>query len=200
MAGSLWLIFGLATFFIINEVIDRYNFHLSKPKVAPLKKDFKNTVSVGIRILYPFIFFTIIMIFVWYYSFPQGRFAELLNTQGFGNLIPLFVTSFLFLLFSVIIIEAIHKKMTFNASSDIIVSAKVISKTFEIKHFNDGEGGRTSSKQHFIAFELFGGKRKNFTVDVERYNTILENEEGILTYRENEFEKYIWFIDFQRQV
>lgn len=47
-----------------------------------------------------------------------------------------------------------------------------------------------------ITFELSDKRRIVFRVNEEQYNTVLENEEGMLSYKENNGQR--WFISFQR--
>jgi len=49
----------------------------------------------------------------------------------------------------------------------------------------------------FISFEFPDGARKNFSVDVNQYNCIAENETGTLTYKKHKND--LMFIDFQSQ-
>jgi len=78
--------------------------------------------------------------------------------------------------------------------------ARVISKA------TNTSGGRTSStgysvytseivSEHFVSFE-FNNRRENVYVDVSWYNTLVENETGVLSYKETD-EEFI-FIDFKR--
>jgi hypothetical protein len=78
---------------------------------------------------------------------------------------------------------------------EIKVSVRVISKTTEVKK----EYGKNASVNtiYYISFQLSDGSRKNLTVDVSTYNTIMENEEGILTYKENNDKLH--FVTFQNQ-
>ena len=62
--------------------------------------------------------------------------------------------------------------------------AKVISKTSQILW-------------GFISFELSDGNRRNFTVSIEQFNLISENDIGILSYKEQG--DHLFLIDFQRQ-
>ena len=83
----------------------------------------------------------------------------------------------------------------------LVVHAKVFGKTV------DTSGGGTSYvgnnlyasdkviTKHFVSFE-FNGHRKNFEVDVNQFNTIAENDSGMLTYKD--FDNKLIFISFQR--
>lgn len=79
-------------------------------------------------------------------------------------------------------------KLNYKNASTFKIKAKVLSKSFSV-------GGRYAHTFCFISFEFFDGTRKNFSTNINQYNTIIENEEGLLTYKENG--NNIWFIDFQ---
>ena len=51
---------------------------------------------------------------------------------------------------------------------------------------------------HYVSFEFPDGARKNFQVNVEQYNSVVENETGTLTYKG--FEKHLIFVNFQCQI
>ena len=54
-----------------------------------------------------------------------------------------------------------------------------------------------SMSDMYISFEFPDGTRKNFRVNADVYNTILEGEEGILTYHELGDTRV--FVSFQRE-
>ena len=64
----------------------------------------------------------------------------------------------------------------------------------------NGEGYYTVpvTTSHFVSFEFPDGFRKNFSVDVNQYNSVAENEAGILTYKEHK--SNLMFIDFRTDI
>lgn len=76
-------------------------------------------------------------------------------------------------------------------TSKINTQAVVISKTMKIR-----PAGYASKSDMYLVFELPDGTRKDFRVDTSAYNTILEGEEGILTYHEKNDTRV--FVSFQR--
>ncbi|MCL2013865.1 MAG: DUF2500 domain-containing protein [Oscillospiraceae bacterium] len=83
-------------------------------------------------------------------------------------------------------IEAAKKKIA-KAEIEKNEDVKVVAKSLDI---NSGFAS------HYISFEFFDGIRKNFRVDVNEYNKIIENETGTLTYKE--IMNRLIFINFQR--
>ena len=86
----------------------------------------------------------------------------------------------------------------------LTAQAKVFAKTTNtsggdwVSSGDESGGGYTSSvtTQHFVSFE-FNNRRENVYVDVSLYNTLVENETGLLEYKEADGE--FMFISFQRQ-
>jgi hypothetical protein len=78
-----------------------------------------------------------------------------------------------------------------SKAPELTAHAKVISKTFKIIQTNTGDGsgdGRFGSPQsttasHLVSFD-FDNRRENFEVDIAQYNLVVENETGVLTYKE----------------
>ena len=59
-------------------------------------------------------------------------------------------------------------------------------------------GGRYGVRTiYYVSFSFPDGARKNFTVDVDAYNTLQENDIGVLIYKENG--KHLFFIDFEHR-
>jgi len=73
--------------------------------------------------------------------------------------------------------------------------AVVISKTSEISK-TLGNASRIDTA-YYIAFRFPDGSRKNFSVDVNAYNTAMENDTGELTYKQRGGD--LLFIRFQPQ-
>ena len=75
--------------------------------------------------------------------------------------------------------------------------ARVLAKTTESSGGGVAPEGHTHAviTHHFVSFE-FNSRRENFVVDVSVFNTLIENETGVLTYKETEDE--LLFIDFKR--
>lgn len=80
----------------------------------------------------------------------------------------------------------------FTASPEIKTFAKVISK------YQPTSSRKSFSSMLSIAFEFPDGSRKNIKVlSSDSFNTILEKEEGLLTYKE--FHGTLHFINFEPQ-
>ena len=88
--------------------------------------------------------------------------------------------------------ESISEKKAFEIAQNITEFGKVISKTIDQSSF------RGTSTKHFVAFEFHSGRRKNFEVSLSDANTILENDAGMVTYKEHG--EHLFLIKFQRQV
>lgn len=84
------------------------------------------------------------------------------------------------------------KHMKFADSPEKSEVVKVISKAS-----NTGGSDVAIVTTYFVSFEFPDGNRKNFSVNIAQYNTILENEVGLLTYKEHGND--LMFINFQRQ-
>ena len=102
-----------------------------------------------------------------------------------------------------ILVGAMSSWQEFKLLPEQTALTKVLKKTMKISG-EDYVGSDTSSYKtpvttsYFISFEFTDGTRKNFQVDVNCYNTLLENDTGILTYKENGAS--LLFVGFQRQV
>ena len=87
---------------------------------------------------------------------------------------------------------AVKRKL--SSCPALISAVRVVSK------FSNNSYSRTVNigSTYYISFEFPDGSRKNFwIVDVAIFNTIVENEMGILTYKEHEGSTL--FIHFQPQ-
>ena len=73
-------------------------------------------------------------------------------------------------------------------ASPVKTPAKVISKAMQNLRARAG---------YYVAFALPNGTRKNLKVTVEEYNTMVEGEVGILTYKK--YKHHIWFESFRPQ-
>ena len=93
------------------------------------------------------------------------------------------------IIFVICAVAALPYKTAQKNAKPVETPAKVFSKAMN--------NGRYMSS-YYIAFLLPGGKRKNFIVSVEQYNTVAENEEGILTYKK--YKRQIWFVSFRPTV
>ena len=87
-------------------------------------------------------------------------------------------------LFSVVSEESRKKA---NAP-DVVVHAKVISKASHVS-------GPNVSTRKYVSFE-FDNRRENFEVDISQFNAVVENETGVLTYKE--IDNRFVYIDFKR--
>lgn len=81
------------------------------------------------------------------------------------------------------------------AAAEFIAQAKVVSKATNASAGSvDSYGYRAGITRYFASFE-FNGRRENFEVNIAQYNSIVENETGILTYKEVD-DRYI-YINFR---
>ena len=81
-------------------------------------------------------------------------------------------------------------------AEEMSASVKVMSKTSEVS--KELGRGLPINTFYYISFLFSDGSRKNFNVNINTYNTIMENDTGILTYKQNG--NVLFFIDFQHQV
>ena len=96
-----------------------------------------------------------------------------------------------------------HMDKWLNSLPLLTARAKVFAKTTNtsggdwVSSGDESGGGYTSSvtTQHFVSFE-FNDRCENVYVDVSLYNTVAENETGLLEYKEVDGE--FMFISFKR--
>ena len=84
------------------------------------------------------------------------------------------------------------RKFAFDVACEAEAFVSVIGKTTRIT--GSKHGVRTI---YYVSFSFPDGARKNFTVDVDTFNTFQENDIGMLIYKENG--KHLFFIDFEHQ-
>ena len=85
-----------------------------------------------------------------------------------------------------------RKKQQVTAATEALKTpAKQISKSMTMRR-----GSYPSNSLAHAAFEFSDGRRVDMEVGIEIYNTILEGEQGILTYKEKD--GYYLFVGFQR--
>lgn len=80
-------------------------------------------------------------------------------------------------------------KLIFDHATEYTVSARVVSK---IAH-----GINNLNSSFLVSFEIEDKGRKNFSLDMARFNLLNENDVGILTYKEEE--NTLFYIDFKVQ-
>ncbi len=85
-----------------------------------------------------------------------------------------------------LLLKLASKKYTYKT-----VIAKAVSKTYQIRGSE-----RATRTNYYISFEFPCGNRYNFPVDLGSFNTILEDENGILTYKQKG--QYMYYVSFQR--
>lgn len=85
------------------------------------------------------------------------------------------------------------KKSTKEKIPPQSVPARLISKSISIVPI-----GYASRSVPYLTFQLPGGLRKDFEVDMTTYNMFLEGEEGMLTFKEQG--KIRVFLYFQRSI
>ena len=50
---------------------------------------------------------------------------------------------------------------------------------------------------YYVSFQFSDNSRKNLNVDIDTYNTVMENETGVLTFKQDS--ETLYFISFQTQ-
>jgi len=97
-------------------------------------------------------------------------------------IISLFITGIVFLVRK--------SNQNYKNAPDTKVEAKVCQKTTKIS------GMYAHSTSYYMSFEFSDGKRKNFRVGLNVYNTTKEGDTGVLTYKD--FAGSSNFINFKR--
>ena len=90
-----------------------------------------------------------------------------------------------------IIFDSIYKDRALQKLPELVSSARLVSKGTEIR-------GRHTITIYYLTFELPDNSRKTFKVSSDIYNSVLKNETGVLTYKEQD--KLIQFLDFKRNI
>jgi len=107
------------------------------------------------------------------------------------NIINVFFV-LIFLFIGIILIYApIYRDRKLQKLPELVSSAKLVSKGTEIR-------GRHTITIYYLTFELPDNSRKTFKVSSDIYNSVLKNETGALTYKEQD--KLIQFLDFKRNI
>ena len=112
----------------------------------------------------------------------------------YRNLFVLFISWFLIMLPITIFAFYVTRPNAMETAVDSVHEVKVQAKAISKATKAHGSAAIMSTN-YYISFE-FNNRRANFEVDVTQYNTILENEIGTLTYKEDG-EEFI-FVDFKR--
>jgi hypothetical protein len=86
-------------------------------------------------------------------------------------------------------LKANKQNRMFQTGQQIECESKVIAKTLQVK------GANSSRTDYYASFELPNGIRQNFPVNVNIYNTLVENEPGTLIYRQNG--NTVFFVEFR---
>ena len=133
----------------------------------------------------------------WYFFVMMGLLlllASITASAAFTLRTPMFF--FLSLILLAILIFGLHRyfarKIAFDSAYEKEVFVSVIAKT--TKTAGSQYGVRTI---YYISFSFPDGARKNFVVDVDTFNTLQENDIGMLTYKE--YGKHLFFLDFEHQ-
>ena len=141
---------------------------------------------------------TIIAFIIWSILFPDSKYVVNWGGNRINAVVKTAFMGFALLIISALIFNAIDNGRNYARSSIVKTNATVVSRASEFRRSSGRTGGRPLGGTHFLSFEFPDGTRKNFKVDVTQFNTIIENETGILTYRE--CGDWLRFVDFQRQV
>lgn len=106
-----------------------------------------------------------------------------------GGMPLIFVLMFALVLGMILfrIIQGIIQWNKNNESPVLTVSATVVTKREEVRHFNntgsDGMIMSSSSTLYYVTFEVTGGDRLEFKVQGKEYGTLAEHDRGMLTYQ-----------------
>ena len=106
------------------------------------------------------------------------------------------VLGFLYFFCGGLIGKIIIEKIRFSSSANLTAFVKVVSKSLNTETHYVGVIPQIIEK-HLVTFEFPGGARQHFIVNIANYNTILENDSGILTYRVSK--NLFFFVKFERQ-
>ena len=122
-------------------------------------------------------------------NFGEGGNPTLFITLGVILLIVgAFLTPAIFKYFAV----KTYAKNAFINATEFTTQARVSSKSFEVI------GDRFSTSTIcYISFDFLDGRRISFKVDSLQYNVLVENDIGLLKYKQQG--DYYFFISFQRQ-
>jgi|GEM_PF-3699604 len=113
------------------------------------------------------------------------------SSDFLGNIIDVFLDLILLFIGIILISAPIYRDRKLQKLPELVSSAKLVSKGTEIR-------GRHTITIYYLTFELPDNSRKTFEVSSDIYNSILKNETGILTYKEQD--KLIQFLDFKRNI
>ena len=131
----------------------------------------------------------------WFAAFMEGS-----NGSGRDTIGYLTGFGFMWLIIGGILAPAFYKKSVrninakwaFETAAIQTVTAKVISKISQVV----GDRFSTGTIYH-VSFDFPDGSRNSFSVNAVQYSVLVENEVGLLTYKQQE--DYMFFVDFQRQ-
>lgn len=120
-----------------------------------------------------------------------------------GAIIVLSIFGIVYLIIGGIVAKSLYEssslKNNFKACPELKAYVKVVSKVTGVQYMRRARTGVKVAVADvlYLICEFPDGSRKNLQVkDLNVYNTILENDVGILTYKE--YDQYILFIDFRR--
>ena len=128
---------------------------------------------------------------------PNSFVLRLFDGERFLGICSLLGICFAYLLIGGMLINKIIVKNLFKISRELVAVVKVVSKESDSKSYSLRGIRLRGDATFYIAFEFSNGERKNFIVDIEKFNTILKDDFGTLTYKEHG--KYLFFVDFKRQ-
>jgi len=113
------------------------------------------------------------------------------SSDFLGNIIDVFLDLILLFIGIILISAPIYRDRKLQKLPELVSSAKLVSKGTEIR-------GRHTITIYYLTFELPDNSRKTFKVSSDTYNSVLKNETGVLTYKEQD--KLIQFLDFKRNI
>jgi len=113
------------------------------------------------------------------------------SSDFLGNIIDVFLDLILLFIGIILIYAPIYRDRKLQKLPELVSSAKLVSKGTEIR-------GRHTITIYYLTFELPDNSRKTFKVSSDTYNSVLKNETGVLTYKEQD--KLIQFLDFKRNI
>jgi len=120
-----------------------------------------------------------------YVMFPDNVFFEFVWIPG-AIIIAICV---------LVMIPQLIKHNRIDSLPKLTTSAKVITKTSAV---SKGYGeNQTINTIYYVAFQFPDNSRNNFCVDINTYNTVIENDTGLLTYKQSG--NNLFFVSFEPQ-
>ncbi|WP_350342307.1 DUF2500 domain-containing protein [Proteinivorax tanatarense] len=109
--------------------------------------------------------------------------------------VPLIMTIIFLIMVIMIVIRVIKagRKWVADSSSPVLSEkARVITKRTDVSSYGRGaqSHGRRNFTTYFVTFELPDGERKEFKVKDKDYGTLVEGDEGYLTFQGSRYQGF----------